>query len=200
VLLLRCRGPHGFAPQALGGVSREGGQNSFVDVIDGTGRGDLVDEAARIWAEATAARDGDGEVPGLEVARPVIQGVLDRSPQALLLIAFSADGTAAGFAVVEPLAGRTLAGWTSAGRDEPAAQVSYLGVRPRLWGRGVGERLLQEVRRRLTVAGYAHAELLVYDDNRRAIALYERLGWRPHGLPTAHPRTGKPEQRYELRL
>lgn len=161
-----------------------------MDVVDGTGRGDLVDEAARIWAQATAARDGAAEVPALEVARPVIQGVLDRSPQALLLIAFSADGTAAGFAALEPLTDR----------DEPAAQLSYLGVRPGLWGRGVGERLLREVRCRLTAAGYAHAELLVYGDNRRAIALYERLGWRPHGFPTAHPRTGKPEQRYELPL
>ncbi len=90
-----------------------------VEVIDGTGRGDLVDEAAQVWAEATAARDGNGEVPGLEVSRPVIQEVLDRSAGALLLIARSADGTAAGFAVVEPLAGR----------DKPVVQVSYMGVR-----------------------------------------------------------------------
>jgi len=116
--------------------------------------------------------------------------VLDRSPRALLLIARSAGGTAAGFAVVEPLAGR----------DKPVVQVSYIGVRPRLWGRGVGERLLREVRRRFTATGYARTELSVYDNNHRALALYERLGWRPRGLPTAHPRTGKPEQRYELRL
>ena len=161
-----------------------------MEVIDGTGRGDLVDEAAQIWAEATAARDGSGEVPGLEVSRPVIQEVLDRSARALLLIARSADGTAAGFAVVEPLAGR----------DKPVVEVSYIGVRPRLWGHGVGERLLQEIRGRLTAAGHARAELSVYADNHRAIALYERLGWRPRGMPTAHPRTRKAEQRYELRL
>jgi hypothetical protein len=38
-----------------------------------------IDDAARIWAEATAARDGQDEVPGLGISRPVIQGVLDRS-------------------------------------------------------------------------------------------------------------------------
>ena len=126
----------------------------------------------------------------LEIARPVIQDVLDRSSRALLLIARSADGTAAGFAAIEPVTGG----------DEAIAQVSYFGVRPRLWGQGVGETLLLESRRRLTAAGYAGVELSVYVDNRRATTLYERLGWRPLGVPAAHPRTGKPEQRYELRL
>jgi hypothetical protein len=46
-----------------------------------------VDDAARIWAEATAARDGDDEVAGLRHSRPVIQGVLDRSPRPVVLMA-----------------------------------------------------------------------------------------------------------------
>jgi ribosomal protein S18 acetylase RimI-like enzyme len=167
----------------------EAEQTPSVDVIDATGRDPLIDDAAQIWAEATAARDGHDEVPGLDVSRPVIQGVLDRSPQALLLIACSADGTA-GFAAIEPLAGS----------NEVAAQVSYVGVRPRLQGQGVGETLLLEMRRRLKAAGYARVELSVYVDNRKATALYQRLGWRPRGVPAAHPRTGKAEQRYVLRL
>jgi ribosomal protein S18 acetylase RimI-like enzyme len=161
-----------------------------VDVIDAAGRDHLIDAAAQIWAEATAARDGDDEVPGLDVSRPVIQSVLDRSSRALLLIARYADGTAAGFAAVEPLGGG----------NEAVAEVRYVGVRPRLWGQGVGERLLLEIGQRLRAAGYASVELSVYVDNRRATALYERLGWLPAGGPAAHPRTGKPEQRYELRL
>jgi ribosomal protein S18 acetylase RimI-like enzyme len=164
-------------------------QTPTVDVIDATGCGPLLDDAAQIWAEATAARDGHDEVAGLGVSRPVIQGVLDRSSRALLLIARSAEG-AAGFAVIEPLAGS----------GEVVAQVSYVGVRPQLWGQGVGEKLLLEMRRRLKAAGYARVELSVYADNRRAVALYDRLGWRPRGAPAAHPATGKPEQRYELRL
>jgi ribosomal protein S18 acetylase RimI-like enzyme len=166
------------------------GQTPPVDVIDAAGRAPLIDEAAQIWAEATAARYGRDEVPTLEDARPVIQGVLDRSAQALLLIACSADGTAAGFAAIEPVADR----------NETTAQVSYFGVHPRLWGQGVGEALLRDARLRLKAAGYASVELFVYVDNQRATALYERLGWQPVGLPTAHAKTGKPEQRYNLPL
>jgi ribosomal protein S18 acetylase RimI-like enzyme len=161
-----------------------------VEVIDAAGRAPLIDEAAQIWAEATAARDGRDEVPGLEDSRPVIQSVLDRSEQSLLLIARSADGTAAGFVAIEPVANRS----------EPTGEVAYFGVRPRCWGLGVGETLLLETRRRLKAAGYAAVELSVYVDNHRATALYERVGWRAFGQPTPHQRTRKPEQRYALRL
>ena len=161
-----------------------------MDVIDAGGSAPLIDAAAQIWAEATAARDRRGEVPSLDDARPVIQGVLDRSAQALLLVARSADGAAAGFAAIEPAADGT----------EATAQVTYIGVRPDLWGQGVGETLLLETLRRVKAAGYAGVELSVYVDNHRATALYERLGWQPVGRPTPHPRTGKPEQRYTVRL
>lgn len=70
----------------------------------------------------------------------------------------------------------------------------------RLWGQGIGELLLLEACRRLKAAGYARVTLWVYVANRRAAALYERLGWRPLGAPAAHPQTGKLEQRYELTL
>jgi ribosomal protein S18 acetylase RimI-like enzyme len=161
-----------------------------MDVIEGPAGRREVDDAARIWAEATAARDGDEEVAGLEVSRPIIQGVLDSSPRALLLIARATDGVAAGFAAIEPLGGT----------DEDVAEVRYLGVRPRMWGQGVGESLLTELPSRLRAAGFGRAVLSVYEDNGRATALYERLGWRAAGPATAHPVTGKPERRYELAL
>lgn len=162
-----------------------------MDVLDSACRDPLLlDMAAQIWAEATTVRDGHDTVPALDVSRPVIQGVLDRSARAFLLIARAADGTAAGFAVIEP----------AAGGSDTMARVSYIGVRPQLWGRGIGETLLLETLRRLKAAGYAGVELSVYLDNRNAVALYERLGWRPVGRPAPHPGTGKPEQRYELRL
>ncbi|MEU8230540.1 hypothetical protein AB0C12_13180 [Actinoplanes sp. NPDC048967] len=43
------------------------------------GPGEHLDDAAMIWAEATAARDGDAEIAALSVARPIIQRVHPRS-------------------------------------------------------------------------------------------------------------------------
>ncbi len=55
-----------------------------------------IDAAAQIWAEATAARDGEDEVADLADSRPIIQGVLDRSPGSMLLLARTAHGDADG--------------------------------------------------------------------------------------------------------
>ena len=159
------------------------------EAVRGTGD---IDVAAQIWAEATAARDGDEEVADLSASRPVIEAVLSRSPESFVLIAYAdagaaSDSSPAGFVALRPL-------------DDARALLSYLGVRPGSWGRGVGELLLREVQSRLTATGYRTAELYVYVDNARAVALYERLGWQPLGEPALHPRSGKPEQRYELQL
>lgn len=56
-------------------------------LIEATRRAADVDAAAQIWAEATAARDSEHEVASLDISRPLIQTVLDRSDRALLLIA-----------------------------------------------------------------------------------------------------------------
>jgi ribosomal protein S18 acetylase RimI-like enzyme len=52
----------------------------------------------------------------------------------------------------------------------------------------------------LAGAGFLDAQLLVYADNGKAVRLYEQLGWRPEGPLAPHPRTGRAEQRYRLRL
>jgi ribosomal protein S18 acetylase RimI-like enzyme len=116
-----------------------------------------------------------------------LEAVLDRSPSSFVLIARDDDGSAAGFAAVEP-AGATV------------AEVCYFGVHPGHWGQGVGAVLLRSVQERLRASGYRTAQLLVYTGNTRAVALYERLGWQSAGSPEPHPRTGKPEQRYVLSL
>ncbi|MGH3390139.1 MAG: GNAT family N-acetyltransferase [Actinomadura sp.] len=145
------------------------------------------DGVARVWAEAIAAREGVADVPPLEAARPVVAEVLDR-PGAVLVVALGDDGQVAAFALAEPLP-------PAAGQEAQAAEVRYVGARPRL-GRGVLRFLCAE----LAAARFLDAFLLVYADNTRASDLYERLGWRPEGMPVPHPRTGRPEQRYRLRL
>jgi ribosomal protein S18 acetylase RimI-like enzyme len=81
--------------------------------------------------------------------------------------------------------------------DQSTAEVRYLGVRPDSWGGGIGRRLMA-LQGHLAAAGFARGELAAYRDNPRAVALYEGLGWRPHGDATPHLRSGRLEQRYRL--
>ncbi len=157
--------------------------------VRAAGHAEYVDEAAAIWAEATAARDGAAEVAPLSLARPLIQRVTERSPRSLLLVALDAGERVVGFAAIEP-----------APADAATADLRYLGVHPRNWSGGVGRQLLLALPGHLTAAGYVRAELDVYLDNRRAVDLYEHLGWRRTGDPAPHPRTGRLEQRYRLDL
>ncbi|MER5705289.1 GNAT family N-acetyltransferase [Micromonospora sp. NPDC002296] len=147
-----------------------------------------VDAVAQIWAEATAARDGDEDVAPLELARPLIRAVLDSSSRSILLVADD-GGQTIGFAAMEPWRGR---------EDQPIAEVRYVGVSRLVWGEGVGRRLMAAVPDVLAKAGYEQAVLMVYLDNTRAVRLYEGLGWRVQGAPAPHPRSGKLEQLYVL--
>lgn len=152
--------------------------------------GEYVDDAAQIWAEATAARDGDADVVPLALSRPIIEAVVNSSDRSLLLIALDADRDALGFAAAEP---------TSDAGDR-RAELRYLGVRPDAWGEGIAAQLLTALRRQLKAVGFTMAQLLVYAENTRASALYQRLGWTACGGPNPPPRSGRPEQPYRLNL
>lgn len=151
---------------------------------------DHLDDAARIWAEATAARDGDPDVAPLEVARPLIESVVNGSPDSLFLVAVAGDGDAMGFALCEPL---------GTGPDR-RAELRYLGVRPGAWGSGVATRLLAAVRDQLRDRGFATAELWVNADNHRAIAVYRGSGWAASPETRVNPRSGRVMERYVLRI
>ena len=60
-----------------------------------------VDGAARVWAEATAARDGDPDVAPPEDSRPIIARVLDR-PGAVLAVALDQGNQVVAFAMAAP--------------------------------------------------------------------------------------------------
>lgn len=146
-----------------------------------------IDAAAQIWAEATARRDGDTEVPTLNQARPVIEDAMNQSPSSVLLFASSADGQPEGFALLAPTQ-----------FDELQVELRYLGVRPAAWGRSVASTLLEAVATSVRDGHHTGAELWVYEDNARACLLYERHGWRPDGTPRTHNRSGRVERRYVL--
>jgi ribosomal protein S18 acetylase RimI-like enzyme len=152
-----------------------------------------IDGAAQVWAEATAARDGDPDVAPLEDSRPIIARVLGR-PGAVLTVALDEGNQVVAFAVAAPA-------HASAARPcASTAEVEYIGVRPGRWGAGLARSVLQLLCAELSADGFTEAQLLVYLDNRRATGLYEQFGWRPEGSPQPHPRTGKPQQRYRLTL
>jgi len=156
-------------------------------IIDGTRT--HLDRAAIIWARATAVRDNDPDVATLDEARPVISKVLDSSERALLAIAEATDGTTVAFGVIAPMPG-----------DGSAAELHYFGVDPDHWGKGAAAELLAGIAALLRERDFEAAELAVYADNKRAVQLYERLGWHRLGDPVPHHRSGRPEQRYRLAL
>ena len=88
--------------------------------------GEYVDDAAQIWAETTAARDGDADVAPLDLSRPIIEAVINSSDRSLLLIALGADSRALGFVAAEP----------TSDMGDRRAELRYLGVRPDAWGGG----------------------------------------------------------------
>ncbi|GLS30149.1 Acetyltransferase (GNAT) family protein [Mesorhizobium albiziae] len=156
-------------------------------IIDGTKT--HLDAAAQIWAEATSARDGDDDVAQLDLSRPVMARVLESSARAFLLVAVDSKGTATGFAAIAPVPG-----------EVESAELHYVGVNPRAWGGGVGKDLMAAIPNVLKERGFSTAKLSVYSDNPRAVILYEKMGWRRHGAPTPHARSGRLEQEYRLSL
>lgn len=159
----------------------------FAGRVENDASAERLDSAARLWAEATAARDGDPDPGPTEVGRRRITEVLESSPDAILLTALDGDDEPVGFAAVAPA-------------GEKRGELHYVGVKPSMWSRGIGARLLDELALVLRSRGCTHAELWVYEDNPPAVALYEKAGWRLDGPVRTHPRSGRTERHYELEL
>jgi ribosomal protein S18 acetylase RimI-like enzyme len=151
-----------------------------------------IDGAAQVWAEATAFRDCDPDVAPLEDSRPIIARVFDQ-PRSALIVAIDDDSQVTAFAIAAPALDGTggLAG---------AAEIEYVGVRPGRWGTGLARGVLELLCAELAEDGFTSAQLMVYASNRRAVSVYEHLGWRAEGDLRPHRRTGKPEQRYRRAL
>jgi ribosomal protein S18 acetylase RimI-like enzyme len=66
--------------------------------------------------------------------------------------------------------------------QEAHGHLSVLAVAAEAEGRGVGRALVEAVERWAAGEGYRFVTLNVFAGNRRAIALYERAGWRPEAV------------------
>jgi GNAT superfamily N-acetyltransferase len=75
------------------------------------------------------------------------------------------------------------------------AELVALYVDPDHWRQAVGKALMEAAFERLVGLPYTEAVLWTFKANDRAIAFYERTGWRPDGAEKIHPRTGEPAVR-----
>jgi GNAT superfamily N-acetyltransferase len=80
------------------------------------------------------------------------------------------------------------------------AELVAMYVDPEHWRHGVGNALMEAALQRLTGLHYEEAVLWTFKENDRAIAFYERNGWRTDGAEKIHPRTGEPAARYRRPL
>ena len=67
-------------------------------------------------------------------------------------------------------------------------EVWALYVHPDAWGSGAAAELIGYAEDRLRRDGFPEAVLLVLDDNPRARAFYEKMGWAPTGRSTVFDR------------
>jgi 2-oxoisovalerate dehydrogenase E1 component alpha subunit len=86
--------------------------------------GQFVDDAAQIWAEATAKRDNDPEIAPLALSRPVIDAVLSSSVRSRLLVAVDTTGHVVGFTAVGPSAGESDAVALPGGRHRLSPELT----------------------------------------------------------------------------
>jgi ribosomal protein S18 acetylase RimI-like enzyme len=77
-----------------------------------------------------------------------------------------------------------------------AAELVAMYVDPGHWRQGVGDALMRTALERLAGLPYEEAVLWTFKANDRAIAFYERYGWRRDGAEKIHPRTGQPAARF----
>ena len=109
--------------------------------------------------------------------QPTSEALAERSRQAIATQGFNT------LVLVACTAGpdRTVVGTIGALPDPDEgtrAQLVRLYVDPDNWGRGIGRRLHDQALVHLQAAGYRVAVLWVLEANVRALAMYERWGWR----------------------
>jgi GNAT superfamily N-acetyltransferase len=75
------------------------------------------------------------------------------------------------------------------------AEFGAMYVDPAHWREGVGNALMKVALERLGDLPYSEAILWTFAENERAVAFYERHGWRMDGGEKIHARSGEPAVR-----
>lgn len=140
---------------------------------------DAVLDAARIWARATACRDGLSAPPDAAEKAEGINNALATEGSQLIIARRAADPL--GFAVLVPQGAQI--------------ELLYLAVDPDAWSRGVAKRLLRHVEA-VSEQQRLPLELWVIADNSRAIAAYESAGWTATSETKVRNAAGRIERRF----
>ncbi len=109
------------------------------------------------------------EAPPLdEIAAFVLDNIRKGHPQFVALV----EGCVVGWCDVLPIARPTQA----------HSGILGVGISSEHRGRGIGTALIQAALANAKAAGFTRVELTVRENNKRAIALYERLGFAHEGV------------------
>ena len=151
----------------------------------------LAQVQTQSWREAYQGLVSAGYLTALQVdPRVWTQRLTGSGPLTATLVAI-ADSRVVGFAGVGPQ--------LPPDGDPRVGHLYTLYLLARWWGAGIGHRLHTAALDALTCAGFGSAVLWVLDGNSRAIAFYEREGWRfDGGSRTEH--MGGAESLAELRM
>ena len=72
------------------------------------------------------------------------------------------------------------------------AELGAMYVDPSHWRQGIGHALMEAALERLSKLPYREAILWTFEENERAVAFYERHGWKKDGGEKIHQRSGEP--------
>ena len=130
-------------------------------------------ELLRITAEQTRflIREPDEITMTEQQERDFIQEKRDAANEALLVI--ESDGRIWGLC--------SLSSFGPFRRYAHRCSVA-IALHRDVWGQGLGRRMMKALLMAAKEAGYEQAELDVMADNRRAVALYESLGFQKYGI------------------
>jgi ribosomal protein S18 acetylase RimI-like enzyme len=76
------------------------------------------------------------------------------------------------------------------------AELGALYIAPDHWREGLGRALIEASLDRLESLPYSEIVLWTFPENERAVAFYERFGWRRDGAEKIHARSGEPAVRF----
>jgi len=124
------------------------------------------------------------EAPPLESTRAfILNNIAHGYPQ---FVATVAGEVSAGEVLGREVLGREVVGWCDV---TPKSRPIYahcgvlgVGLLPRFRGQGLGTRLITRTLHAARAFGLSRVELTVREDNRSAIALYEKVGFVAEGL------------------